>query len=261
MIWAGSVSADGSGLIYENLDDVLLPQADIFLLGEVHDNAGHHAYQAALTAQISPEAIVFEMVEMGVIDGANLRGIEDDARAEALSWNTGGWGDFSAYAQIIAAAPDAGIYAAGVPVETVREAMQVGADATFSGAAPRFGLDAPLSEDQQTARLILQDDAHCNAMPADMLPMMIEAQRLRDAELAQAALDAFDETGGPVVIITGNGHARKDWAVPALLAIARPDARVFAVGQTEDRAVMDGTFDLLLSSPAAEREDPCGAFR
>jgi uncharacterized iron-regulated protein len=118
-----------------------------------------------------------------------------------------------------------------------------------------------LPEDQQAARLILQDDAHCNAMLADMLPMMIEAQRLRDAELAQAALDALDETGGPVVIITGNGHARKDWAVPALLAAARPDVRVFAVGQTEDRAAMDGTFDLVLSSPAAERDDPCDAFR
>lgn len=261
MIWAGSVAADESGLIYDSLDDVQLPQADIYLLGEVHDNAGHHAHQAALTAQIAPAALVFEMVEMGVIAGANLRGLSRDAQAEALSWNAGGWGDFGAYAQIIEAAPDAGIYGAGVPVATVREAMQASAAATFSGAAPLFGLNTPLPEDEQAARLILQDDAHCNAMPADMLPMMIEAQRLRDGELAQAALDALDETGGPVVITTGNGHARSDWAVPALLALARPDARVFAVGQTEDRAAMDGAFDLVLSSPAAERDDPCDAFR
>lgn len=261
MIWAGSVAADGLGPIYEALDGVVLPQADIYLLGEVHDNAAHHEHQAALTAQIAPAAFVFEMVEMGVINGANLRGLEADAQAEALSWNADGWGDFNAYAQIIGAAPDAGIYAAGVPVASVREAMQAGAAATFSGAARLFALDTPLPVDQQAARLGLQDDAHCNAMPAEMLPMMVEAQRLRDAELAQAALNALDETGGPVVVITGNGHARTDWAVPALLAMARPDAGLFAIGQTEDRAVMDGTFDLVLSSPAVERGDPCDAFR
>jgi hypothetical protein len=46
-----------------------------------------------------------------------------------------------------------------------------------------------------------------------------------------------------VVIITGNGHARTDWGVPALLAVAAPDVTVFALGQFEAEPVSQVPFD------------------
>ena len=39
-----------------------LMRADVVFLGEIHDNAAHHARQAQLVAQIKPVALVFEML-------------------------------------------------------------------------------------------------------------------------------------------------------------------------------------------------------
>ena len=76
--------------------------------------------------------------------------------------------------------------------------------------------------------------AHCDALPEDMLPGMVAVQRLRDAVLARAVVRAMDDTGGPVAVITGNGHARRDWGMPAMLARAAPDLDVWVLGQTEE---------------------------
>lgn len=70
---------------------------------------------------------------------------------------------------------------------------------------------------------------------------------------------ALAETGGPVAVITGNGHARLDWGAPALLAQARPDLSILSIGQLEDQAE-DAPFDVWTVSSAPERDDPCAAF-
>jgi len=101
--------------------------------------------------------------------------------------------------------------------------------------------------------------AHCNALPAEALPQLVAIQRLRDAVLTRAILRAVDETGGPVAVITGNGHARKDQGIPTFLSRLRPGLKVFVLGQAED-GVVTGEFDAVIDSPAAEREDPCKAF-
>lgn len=62
---------------------------------------------------------------------------------------------------------------------------------------------------------------------------MVDIQRLRDAMLADAALEAVTQTGGPVIVITGTGHARNDWGAPYMLTQAQPDLRVLSVGQFE----------------------------
>ncbi len=90
---------------------------------------------------------------------------------------------------------------------------------------------------------------------------MVAVQRLRDAVLARAVVVAMAGTGGPVAVITGNGHARHDWGVPAFLARVAPDLEVFVLGQTEDGAPLQGGFDEVRSAPAVARPDPCAAFR
>lgn len=235
-----------------------IPAADIYVLGERHDNPDHHLTQAAVIAEVAPTAVVFEMLtpeqaeiilEMGAVDPV------------AIGWDRSGWPDFSLYAPVFDAATGARIFGAQVDRDRARRAMQDGLVASFGGDAARYGLDEPLPEAQLEARLALQDEAHCNAMPADMLPAMVDIQRLRDGELARAALAALDDTGGPVVVITGNGHARMDWGAPALIALARPDVDQFVLGQTEDDQLLEGGFDLILSSPEMARDDPCDVFR
>jgi uncharacterized iron-regulated protein len=118
-----------------------------------------------------------------------------------------------------------------------------------------------LAEAEQETRNTLQREAHCNALPEDILPGMVEAQRLRDAALARAVIAAVQEAGPPVLVITGNGHARRDWAIPRMLRRAEPDLTVLSIGQLEATPEDPPPFDLWLVTEPAERGDPCAAFR
>jgi len=235
--------------------------ADIVVLGEVHDNPEHHRAQAEAVADLAPAALVFEMLtpDQAALVTDDLRS-DAGALANALDWAGSGWPDFAMYYPIFAASPQAAVYGAGVPREATREAMQIGVPRAFGAGAERYGLGDDLDAEQLADRLNLQMDAHCGALPLDLLPAMVDLQRLRDAALARAALVAFEDTGGPVAIITGNGHARRDWGVPSYLARVAPEVTVFTLGQGEEGGVPDGGFDMVLDAPAVDREDPCAAF-
>ncbi|WP_299966655.1 ChaN family lipoprotein [uncultured Roseobacter sp.] len=236
--------------------------ADVVFLGEQHDNPAHHRVQAEWTAEISPAALVFEMLtpeQAARITPENRRSQSD--LAVVLEWEAAGWPDFAMYFPIFAAAETAAIYGAGVPRDQVRGLMGQHLTAVFGAEdAARFGLDQPLPEDEQQAREALQADAHCDALPEEMLPLMVSVQRLRDAALARAALEARSETGGTVVVITGNGHARSDWGAPALLQAAAPDLVVFALGQGEAGQAPAGGFDTVVDGESVDRGNPCDAF-
>jgi uncharacterized iron-regulated protein len=103
--------------------------------------------------------------------------------------------------------------------------------------------------------------SHCDALSDEMLPGMVEAQRLRDAVLAHAAIAAHSATGGPVVVITGSGHARTDHGIPATIARAAPEVSVLSVGQLESDPGSDAPFYLWIVTAAMDRSDPCAAFR
>lgn len=231
-------------------------RAQVYFLGEIHDNPGHHARQAEWVADIAPKALVFEMIPETHVPGVRAH---DDLAAfgQALAWGARGWPDFMMYAPIFEAAPEAKIYGAGVgrdQLMTIRDAPLAQA---FGADAAEFGLDQPLPADQQEARNALQMAAHCDAMPAEMLPMMVDMQRWRDAALARAAEQALDETGGPVAVITGNGHARRDWGAPTMMA----DATIFVLGQGEGTRPPPGRYDALAYSDPVDRPDPCDAFK
>lgn len=237
-----------------------LPGADVWFLGEVHDNAAHHLGQARAVVALAPKALVFEMI------GPEIGGLPpyDDAAAleRALNWGEG-WPDFAMYHPIFLAAPDARIYGAEVPRDRARRAFSEGAAAVFGPGAARFGLDSPLPSEDQAAREEEQFAAHCGAMPPIISRGMVEAQRLRDAALAEAAARALEETGGPVAVITGNGHARRDHGAPALLAAAVPGLRILSLGQIErgGEAPENPPYDLWLLTDPAPREDPCAGLK
>lgn len=245
----------------------LARKADIVVLGEVHDNAAHHANQAAIVAALRPAALVFEMFPQASEEKINeLRasGAKPAEIAAALDWSSSGWPDFSYYAAILAAAPHAQVFGAGQPTADVRRAVIEGAAGAFGPDAITYGLDDPLSPQEQAAREKQQFEAHCGLVPAEVLPGMVEAQRFRDAGLADAALWARTMTGGgQVVVITGSEHADKARGMPAAVAIADPKVKLVSLGQFETAVnpAEASHFDGWMVTAATNKGDRCGPLR
>ncbi|MCC5985166.1 MAG: ChaN family lipoprotein [Rhodobacteraceae bacterium] len=239
-----------------------LPPAEIYLLGEVHDNPAHHEHQARAVAALAPSALVFEMLtpEQAARVTPETRA-DADTLAEVLEWEASGWPDFAMYFPIFEAAPEAAIFGAALPRAAARAAMELPPEEAFGTDAARFGLDRPLPEAEQQDREALQASAHCDMLPDTMLPAMVAIQRLRDAMLARAALDSLAATGGPVAVITGTGHVRTDQGVPLKLARAAPGVAVLALGQLEAAPDAAPPFDLWIVTDPVDRPDPCDAFR
>lgn len=242
-----------------------LPEAQVVILGEVHDNPVHHLHQARAVAALAPRALVWEMLsaEQASRLPADPAALADtDALAALLGWTESGWPDFALYHPIFLAAPGAQHFGAGVDRATARRVFDEELADVFGQEAPAFGLDQPLDATTQAAREAEQASAHCDALPEALLPGMVAAQRLRDGALAQAVVQALSQSGGPVVVITGNGHARRDWGVPLKLARVLPDVPVLALGQLEQAPA--GTvppYDLWIVTDSPPRPDPCAAFR
>lgn len=251
-LWAAQIDASA-------LADL---RADIVVLGEVHDNPLHHVHQAAAVAALAPRAVVFEMLTPGQAARVTPALLADpEALGNALEWETSGWPDFSIYAPIFAAAGQARIVGAALPREEVRRSVSDGAAAVFGARAGVYGLDQALPPKDQAAQLEEQRAAHCNALPEDLLPGMVEAQRLRDAAFADTAIKALRETGGPVAVITGSGHARTDRGVPAMIRRAASEVSVLSVGQLEYPVEGDPPYDHWIVTDPVDRPDPCATLR
>ncbi len=242
------------------------PDAEIIVLGEVHDNPAHHAEQARLVAHIRPSAVVWEMLsseQWTAAEGVDLT--QSAVLGEALGWDAAGWPDFSMYHPIFLAAAGASHIPASVPRDKLRQAMAEGALAALP-PQPQGLFDVAralpaLTAEDQAAREAEQDAAHCKALPADLLPGMVEAQRLRDAFMAVAALEALAQHGPPVIIITGSGHARTDVGIPAMIRGARPDVMLWSLGQLEADPGPGAPYDAILVTAPTPRDDPCAAFQ
>lgn len=247
------------------LDDAALARmasADVVVLGEVHDNPFHHNAQARIVAAVGPTALVFEMVPEVLALTVTPETRSDEARlAEHLDWAARGWPDFSMYWPIFVAARGADLFGAEMPRDEIARAMEMGAADALGGWGALFGLDDAPEAAEQAAREGGMAAAHCGALPANLLPDMVEAQRMRDGALARAVLAALAETGGPVAVITGNGHARRDWGMPALLAAADPGLDVVVLGQLEAEPTGPQPYDFWTVAPPPDRGDPCDGLR
>ncbi|WP_428546684.1 ChaN family lipoprotein [Profundibacter sp.] len=244
-----AVCADAGEISVDGLDS--LPPADVYVLGEVHDNPLHHLGQARAIRAVKPKAVVFEMLSPEQAARITPDLLQDQA---ALEWEQSGWPDFAIYWPVFAALGQARVYGAARPRSEARRAFKEGAAAVFGAG---YGLDQPLPKAQLEQRKQEQFADHCEAMPLELMGGMVEAQRFRDAAFADTVMQAYRDTGGPVVLITGNGHARKDWGVPSMLE----GVKVLVVGFVEEPAEAEEPFDYWVVTKPAEREDPCLAFK
>lgn len=240
------------------------------LLGEVHDNGVQHALRAAALRRLveagARPAIAFEQFDRDrQADIERLRR-EQPGDVDALlalgapNWQ---WKHYRPFLQL-AIDNDLPIVAANLSrADAVKVTMQ-GWSALFDAAAQAdLGLDRlppgfVAAHEDAVAR------GHCDLLPPDSLPGMARAQMARDIVLAHSLRPHFARG---VVLLTGNGHVRKDIGVPFWLsADERQD--VVAIGLLELDPIAETTsevlsqhYDAIVRTAAAERPDPCEALR
>ena len=251
-------------------DDLLArltrPEVKLLILGERHDNAQHHEIQAWLVEALNQTkmrrralpldavqgvgGIAFEMIAEERELLVNRRrlwptGLAPRRRAatmeqigELISWNETGWPDWSMYAPILLAAPQAYIAGGAITREQFGTLLEPGRP--LSLALPPttpdrdvYRLDDALAPKEQALREQLQADAHCGMLPPEALPKIVAAQRARDASFAAAAIRARTRGLGFTVLIAGAGHARADWGVPRFLKRVKPRLGVTSVAMVE----------------------------
>ena len=241
------------------------------LLGELHDNPDHHRARAEqlrqLIAQEPRTAVVFEQFSRGE-DGAvaqarktspgDVNAVIDAAKFDRKSWR------WPLHQPLFDAALQGGAEVRGgnLDRDQIRRIVREG-DAAWPADLLALRARTPWNDTQQgTLRQDIQD-GHCGAMPEAMLPGMVQAQRARDAAMAQAMLAARAAGAKRVVLIAGNGHVRRDVAVPVYLQAAGvPASDIDAVAYLEPgSATPAGGYDRVERATAPSREDPCAQFR
>jgi len=242
------------------------------LLGEVHDNGAQHALRAeALRLRIEAgarPAIAFEQFDRERQADIDRVRREEPGNADALIEAAGArnwdWKHYRPFVQI-ALDFDLPIVAANL---SRREAIKVstqGWSALFDATE-----QAALGLDRLSAEFIADHEravarGHCDLLPAESLPSMARAQIARDLVLARSLLPYLSRG---VVLLTGNGHVRKDMGVPHWLT-AEQRREVIAIGLLEansgevDAAAEDlkQRYDVVLKTAPADRPDPCEALR
>jgi len=243
----------------------------VVLLGEVHDNVAQHALRAQalqrLFASGARPALAFEQIDrekQSTVDRirhdaaapAQARADRIIAAAGAPGWN---WPLYRPYL-LLALQYEVPIVAANLSRAQAMRLATEGADAVFSAdQRAALGLDA-IAPDLEKAQEYEIAQGHCGGLPAESLPAMARAQIARDAVLAQS-IGPYLRDG--VVLLTGNGHARRDIGVPRHLPAA-DQARTIAIGLLEDDDKADSRssfYDVALRTPVQERADPCAGFR
>jgi uncharacterized iron-regulated protein len=246
--------------------------AEIVAMGELHDNPHHHAQRAALLLALpAPVPVVVEHLPRGAAPmlPAAARGEELLRALEAAGFDARGW-RWPLHEPLFAAVARAGheLHGGNLPRDAARRVARDGLDAVPEDL--RRLLDAaPLAA---SARSALEQDllhGHCGHLSAGRVPGMVWAQRARDAAMTAALLVELDRVAdrrvaGPVVLLAGNGHVRRDYGVPQLLAALRPQVRLLSIGFVESGGaavpLAEQPHDIVWTTPAAMREDPCKAF-
>lgn len=238
----------------------------IVLLGEVHDNAEQHrlrlaTLRRAFAAGWRP-ALAMEQLDreqQPAIERARRERPGDAQHLIDLAAPEAGWSwDFYRPFVALALEFDLPIVAANLSRAEARRIAREGYAAVFDPARlAGLGLGRTIESDWQAAQEREIDAGHCHALPRESWPALARVQFARDAVMAGVLRE---HAARGVVLLAGNGHVRRDLGVPRWLP-PEAQARTLAVGYVEQGdEPPPGAFDALVSTPRAEREDPCAVF-
>jgi len=229
-------------------------QARHVILGEAHDNPDHHRLQLVVLRALAgqPRLLAMEQFDseyQPAIDAARAAGADAEALADAGHFERKGW-NWPLYRPLVQFALDHGWPLAAANLSRA-EARAIVADPARSGLAAA----SPF------VRLALERDiieGHCGAAPeAKRLAGMVEAQRARDARMAQV-MSAHRYT----VLIAGSGHAQRDRGVPLYLAADEVLSIAFVeveAGNTRPPDFLSAeSYHYVWFTVRTARADPCG---
>ncbi|MFN3202389.1 MAG: ChaN family lipoprotein [Bradymonadia bacterium] len=249
--------------------------ADYVLIGERHDHPDHHRLQGwiveALLEGGRHASVAFEMLDAD--DAGTLGGLPPkltpEAFAEQVHWAESGWPDFALYRPIFSA-----VFSRSKPVQLLagnpartqlKAVMMQGYDTLPEGVTETLALDRPLESEAAKSLEAEIVAAHCGHASGGLIPAMARGQRLKDATMAEALINAH-EAGG-AILITGNGHARTDRGVPWYVR-ARAGGKSVSIGLiqvTEGALDPDEAtsmpFDYVWFTPRLDDIDPCERFK
>jgi uncharacterized iron-regulated protein len=261
-----AASTDCMSSLLEKQIGGTLAGGGIVFLGEVHDNAVHHQLRAKLMSFVrryGPKTgLVFEHIRADQAGTLVPPPESLDALFAALDWDKSGWPDKAMFEPLFQQVLGRAVYAGEPARGTVRDVARQGLKALPDVDVARLKLDVPLPEAQQDALLTELEASHCGLMPKAAFGTMANAQRYRDAFLADAAMTAAT-THGSAIVFTGNGHARRDRGAPFALKQRGFDKPVLVVLFTESppTTVDPAVADMIVSTPPAVRKDPCEEMR
>jgi uncharacterized iron-regulated protein len=265
---AAAQAADPTNASIEQLAELLGVRRSV-LLGEVHDNAEQHALrlhalQRRLDAGERP-ALAFEQFDrerQADIDRIRKEQPRDAAAIAALG--AAGW-NWKSYTPFLQLALDYGLPIVAANLSRA-DAMRVSSDgwnALFDAAErERLGLERlPAKLVESHERAVAQ--GHCGLLPPEAVAALARAQIARDIIIARA-IKPYLRSG--VVLLSGNGHVRRDIGVPIWI---EPDQRMdlLSIGLLERDAdttpplALSDEYDAVVLTAAAERPDPCEPLR
>ncbi len=249
-------SAPATGLLEAN-------NAQVLLLGEVHDNAqGHQLRYQLLRQRVEAgwrPAIVMEQFDrenQDLVDKA-LKGCAD---AQCVIQVAGGarW-DWQLYYPVIqlALTYHLPLVAGNLSRADASRVVRDGVASSFDPKSVReYQLDQPLPAAIVSAQQQEIVAGHCNMLPEMMIGGMVNAQVARDIWMAKIVRD---QQPRDVVLIAGNGHVRKDIGVGYWINQVAPALSVRSVGFIEGRDAENssGRYDSIQTLAPQQRDDPC----
>ncbi|MGH7470760.1 MAG: ChaN family lipoprotein [Longimicrobiales bacterium] len=242
-----------------------LAAADLVLLGEIHDNALHHALRAQLMAALAYRrpAIVFEQfAEAEAPLSPPSDGIPSEQWLDQNGFDRSGW-KWPLHQPVVEAAIKYGrsLWGSNLTREALRGVVREGESAVPAHLRAILQ-QAPLDSVARAAIDRELDAGHCGQMPPALAPGMRAAQVARDAAMARALVRASES--GPAWLIAGHGHVRRDFAVPRILRTIAPGKSVLAVGflertksGDEPTAAERARFDIVVVTARVSRPDLC----
>ena len=227
-----------SGLIQE------LVKADYVLLGEAHDDPGHHRLQNKILEMLvkagRKPAVVFEMFnreDAGLVASIARRfPHEPDKIAAAVNWKESGWPDWQMYRPMVKTALDAGLPVVAGNLSRLklkRLVINHASAVSTVKAQTQLGLLEPLPERHKQKLQGKIDTVHGNKIPDTIVKGMLKAQRMRDATMAEAMIAR--NLGQGAVLIAGQEHARGDYGVPHYLRFREPEAHIISLAFVESK--------------------------
>lgn len=251
-----------------------LNSVDVLLLGEIHDNPQHHAFQEKLL-QARIDAGARPALLMEQLDSASQPALDaalaNTTRDEALSTINGliKFSNRQDYTQLLSTAYDnhLPVIAANVPSQRLQPTIWRGFGALEADELKRLAIEEVWSDSHQQYMLKNMGGAHCGQLRDELRAGLTRSQRLRDALLVDSALTSVERG---IVAILGRDHARRDVGLPLYFAARAPNARVLSIGLIEaqpgantaeayvgESASEKPPYDVIWFSTRIDRPNPC----